>query len=303
MISKYTYKKLTWVDVEKPTPEEINRLKEEYKISPLVAEEMLEKSIRSKVDTYENILFMIMHFPVKNPGDQKVIKQEIDFVVSHDFIITVHYEPIEAIKVFSKQFNSGSQLERGKDVPHAGYILHFILKEIYKKTAQSLYDINTWLDAIEENIFKGHEEKMVFSLSDVNRIIIDYGQTLRFHKENLHSFQLAAKDFFTPDFSYEMVRLTAEYNKVQHLLEGNKEILVDLRETNNSLLNTKTNKTVKKLTGLSFIMLPLTLIVGVFGMNMEMIFIKSNVHFVIVVGSMVVIAVGMYLYFKQKKWF
>lgn len=303
MISKYTYKKLTWIDVEKPTSEEVNRLKEEYKIPPLVAEEMFEKSIRSKVDSYENLLFMIMHFPVRVPSEGTVIQQEVDFVVSHNFVITVHYEPIEALKTFSKEFNVGSKLERGKDVPHAGYLFHFILKGIYMKTAQSLYDINAWLTKIEENIFNGKEEEMVFSISDVNRIIIDYSQTLRFHKENLQSFQVAAKDFFTPDFSYEMVRIMAEYNKVQHLLDGDREILADLRETNNSLLNTKTNKTVKKLTGLSFIMLPLTLIVGIFGMNMNMIFIKSNIHFFSIVGVMVAIAIGMYLYFKQKKWF
>lgn len=303
MISKYTYKKLTWIDVEKPTSEEIGRLKEEYKIPPLVAEEMFEKSMRSKVDNYDNLLFMIMHFPVRIPGEQTVAQQEVDFVVSHNFVITVHYEPIDALKSFSKQFNVGSQLERGKDVAHAGYLFHFILKEIYMRTAQSLYDINTWLATIEDNIFKGKEEEMVFSISDVNRIIIDYSQALRFHKETLQSFQAAAKDFFAQDFSYEMVRIMAEYNKVQHLLDSDREILADLRETNNSLLNTKTNKTVKKLTGLSFIMLPLTLIVGIFGMNMNMIFIKSNIHFYIIVGAMLAIAVGMYMYFKQKKWF
>ncbi len=303
MISKYTYKKLVWIDVERPTSEEISRLKEEYKIPPLVCEELLEKSIRSKVDSYDNLLFMILHFPIKDTKTQTVSQQEIDFVVDHNFIITVHYEPVEALHIFSKQFNSGSQLERGKDIPHAGFLFKFILKEIYSRISQSLYDINTKLNTIEEHIFSGREEKMVFALSDVNHIIIDYSQTLRFHKETLQSFHSAAKDFFVPDFSYELVRIMAEYNKVQYLLDGHKEILVDLRETNNSLLNTKTNKTVKKLTGLSFIMLPLTLIVDIFGMNMKMIFINSTIDFFMIVGSMVIIAVGMYMYFKQKKWF
>lgn len=303
MISKYTYKKLTWIDVENPTTDEIKRLKEEYKIPTLVAEEVLEKSLRSKVDSYEHLLFMIMYFPITKGGGKKVFQQEIDFVIGYDFIITVHYEPIEALKAFSKQFNLGSQLERGKDIPHAGFILHFILKEIYIRISQSLFDINTWLIEIEEHIFNGAEEKMVFSISDANRIIIDYSQTLRFHQETLVSFQAKAKEFFDSGFSYELTRIMSEYNKVAHILEGHKEVIADLRETNNSLLNTKTNKTVKKLTGLSFIMLPLTLIVGVFGMNMDMIFIKSNIHFMVVVGSMVVIAFSMYMYFKHKKWF
>jgi magnesium transporter len=90
------------------------------------------------------------------------------------------------------------------------------------------------------------------------------------------SFQSAAKVFFGNDFSHDLTRMFGEYNKVQHLLDGHKELLEDLRETNNSLLETKTNKTVKKLTALSFIMLPLSLIAGIFGMNMGFIYIKND---------------------------
>lgn len=304
MISKYTYKKLTWIDVEKPSREEISYLKEEYNIPVLISEEMLVESVRAKVDVHEDLIFMIMHFPTGTPNvNKRGIEQEIDFVVGHNFVITVHYEPIESLVNFSKQFSEGSKLERGKPIPHAGFLLHFIVKELYKKVAESLEDMNGWLKEIEQNIFTGREEKMVQVISNVNKNILDYKQTLRFHKETLHSFQMAAKDFFNPDFTYELSTMIGEYNKVQHTLDGHKEILNDLRDTNNSLLSTKTNDTMKKLTIMTFIMLPLTLITGIFGMNMDMIFIKSIEHFLLVVLGMTIIAVIMFTYFKVKKWF
>ncbi len=303
MISKYTYKKLAWIDVQKPSKEEIDRLREDYQIPQVVCDELLRESARGKVETYDNLIFMIMHFPTQNPTVSHTLDQEVDFVVGKNFVITVHYEPVEALTVFSKQFNVGSKLEKGKEIPHAGYILHFMTKELYFSVIRSLFDMNSWLKEIEKNIFAGHEEKMVISISNLNRVIIDYTQSLRFHEETLRSFQLAAKEFFGTEFSYDLSRMTGEYNKVQHMLDGHKELLKDLRETNNSLLDTKTNRTVKKLTALSFIMLPLTLIVGIFGMNMSMIYIKSSFHFMIVIGSMVFLGIIMYWYFKAKQWF
>ncbi len=303
MISKYTYKKLVWIDVQKPSKEEIDRLREDYQIPLVVCDELLSESARAKVETYDNLIFMIMHFPTKNPTISDTLDQEVDFVVGHNFVITVHYEPVDALNVFSKQFNVGSKLEQGKEISHAGYILHFISKELYLSVNRSLSEMNGWLKEIEKNIFAGYEEKMVISISNLNRVIIDYTQSLRFHQETLRAFQAAAKDFFGQEFSYDLTRMMGEYNKVQHLLDGHKELLKDLRETNNSLLDTKTNKTVKKLTALSFIMLPLTLIVGIFGMNMSMIYIKSSFHFMVVIGSMAFLGAIMYWYLKAKQWF
>lgn len=304
MISKYTYKKLTWIDVEKPTREEIEYLKDTYNLPTLIGDELLAESVRAKVDVHENLIFMIMHFPTGNPNlNRKGIEQEIDFVVGHDFVITVHYEPVQSLIDFSKQFNQGSKLERGKPIPHAGFLLHFIIKELYKKVSISLDEMNGWLKEIEQNIFLGYEEKMVKVISNVNKNILDYKQTLRFHKETLNSFQVAAKNFFNPDFTYELTTMIGEYNKVQHTLDGHKEILNDLRDTNDSLLTTKTNDTMKKLTVMTFVILPLTLITGIFGMNMNMIFIKHNKDFLFLLIGMITIALVMFIYFRHKKWF
>ncbi len=303
MISKYTYKKLTWIDVQKPSREEVDRLREDFSIPQVVCEELLGESVRAKVETYDDLIFMIMHFPTQNPTTSHTLDQEVDFVVGRNFVITVHYEPVEALTVFSKQFNVGSKLERGKEITHAGYLLHFMTKELYFSVVRSLYDMDAWLKEIEKNIFAGHEEKMVVSISNLNRVMIDYTQSLRFHQETLSSFQIAAKEFFGQDFAYELSRMMGEYNKVQHFLDGHKELLKDLRETNNSLLDTKTNRTVKKLTALSFIMLPLTLVVGIFGMNMSMIYIQNGTHFLMVISGMVLLGLIMYWYFRARQWF
>jgi magnesium transporter len=94
-----------------------------------------------------------------------------------------------------------------------------------------------------------------------------------------------------------------EYLKVEEMLQDQKEILVDLRSTNDSLLSTKTNEIMKLLTATTFLMLPATLIGALFGMNtVGTPLIGHAYDFYIVVGIMFVIAFSTFLYFKHKRW-
>lgn len=304
MISKYTYKNLIWIDIERPQAEEVRLIEEEYNVPNLISEQLLNESIRSKVDIYDNFIYTVMHFPnLTTEESPEKIEQEVDFVVGNNVIITVHYEPVKALSEFAKQFSVNSKLDRTTMATHAGYLYYFIIREFYKNIFFSLEDLNAWLVQIEKNIFDGHEEKMVKVISNVNRHLLDYKQSLRFHKETLLSFEQAGKKFFGVEFSYYLTAMISEYNKVERMLTGHKEILNDLRDTNDSLLTTKTNKIMKKLTVMNFIILPLALITGIFGMNTDITIIKGIEQFYVVLSIMFLLGLCMFFYFRQQKWF
>ncbi len=302
MISKYTYKKLTWIDVQKPSKEEINRLQEDYKIPQIVCEELLSPTVRSKVEVHNHLLFITMHFPTKNPTLSQTLNQEVDFIIGSNMIITVHYEPVNALTIFSKQFNVGSQLEQGKEIPHAGYLFHFMLKELYLSVGRSLNDMHSWLGEIKKNSCIGFEEKMVLSISELNHVMNDYNQSFKFHNETLVSFQNIALFFFGVDFSDELVRITSEYHKIQHQLDGHIVALNDLRETNNSLLKIKTHKTIQHGIGLAYIFLPLIVVVQILSMNMFSVYIKNSMYFIAVLVGIFLFGLFMYWYTKAKQW-
>lgn len=303
MISKYTYKKLTWIDLESPTKDEVYSLMEEYSLPSLVGEELMTQTLRSKVDLYDSIIYMILHFPVISNKTHKSNEQEVDFVIGKNFIITAHYEMINPLHEFSKMFETDSTLDKSLMGNHAGFLFFYIIRELYKNAMLELEDINDSLRDIEKNIFDGREGEMVAVISNLNRTLVDFKQAIRFHRETLRSFEGAGTKFFGTEFSYYLSAITGEYNKVQNVLEGHKDILDDLKNTNDSLLTSKTSDTIKKLTIMTFIMLPLTLITGIFGMNTEMILIKSLSNFGLVILFMIIIGTGMFVYFKKKRWF
>ncbi len=301
MISEYTHKKVRWIDVESPTKEEISHLADVYNLPGSVAEELLTSTMRSKVDLHNNLIYLILHFP-KYRHKEGELDQEIDFIIGKDYVMTVHYELINPLHEFSKKFEVNKMLDRGIRDEHAGYLFYSIIKELYRDSLEELDDINKSLRDVEHDIFGEREEDTVHMISKINRRLLDFKQAIRFHREVLHSFEIAGRDFFGESFTYHLSGVIGEYNKVQTMLDGHKDILNDLRDTNDSLLTTKTNETIKVLTIMSFIMLPLTLITGVFGMNTDFIIIKQTSDFFVVVGAMTVTGLTMFLYFKLKRW-
>jgi len=302
MISKYTYKGLTWIDLESPTEEEVNHVMESHNIPLIVAQEMKTKSLHSRVDLYPNFIYLILHFPQVSQGQNRGVEKEIDFVVGNDFIITTHYEFVDSLHEFSKEFEVDAILEKKMDVDHAGFLFFHLMKNLYSHSRYQLNDINLILKDTEKKIFEGKEGMMVARISNINRTLLDFRQALRFHKEILDSFDLAAKQFFGTKFGYYISSIVSEYNKTQTVLDSHKEILDDLRETNDSLLANKTTETMKKLTIITFLVFPITVISDIFVINKQFLDNSNPKAYYWVLGFMFVSSIFAFIYTKIKKW-
>ena len=303
MVSKFKHKNLTWIDVEGPTRDEVMHLMEEFALPELVGEELLDKSMRGKVDLYPHFAYMVLHFPIIGRSrDGTRYEQEIDFIIGKEFLITVHYEPIDPLHEFSRVFEIKSILDKRPMGDHAGFLLFYIMRELYKYSEAQLFEIEEDLKETENSIFENKEEKMVRVISNINRKLLDFKQAIRFHEHVLISFESAGAHLFGDKFKHHLESITGEYRRVAGILESHKEILDDLKSTNDALLTSKTNETIKVLTIISFIMLPLTLITGVFGMNSNIVFINSYRDFYIVLGAMVLTGIVLIVYFRTKKW-
>lgn len=287
-----------------PTREEMIRLSETYHLPELVGEEIMADTIRSKVDAYEKLIYLVLHFPRIHEGRKIELppEQEVDFIIGKDFLITVHYELVEPLERFSKAFTLDSILDKSELGTHAGFLFFHVIKEMYKDTITELDKINISLKNIEHNIFAGKEKEMVQSILSVNRKLLDFRQALRFHGETLASFEKAGKPFFGHDFEYHLSVILGEYNKAKNIIEGHKEILADITHTNDSLLAYKTNETIRTLTIITFLVSPVTVLSSVFMMNTEMVMIENYTEFYFVLGAMFLTSIVIFIYFKTKKW-
>ena len=303
MIFKYTYKDITWVDIESPTKEDIRQVMEEYDIHPIVADELISPTLRPKVDLYDDFIYLILHFPTISHKHCSDTEQEVDFIIGKNFLITTHYDVIDPLHEFSKVFEVNSILDKSNIGTHAGFLFFYIMREMYKSSLRELDMIQDVLEKIESKIFAGEEVKMVEVISNTSRDLLNFKQAMRPHKEVLESFELAGEKFFGKEFLYYMRGISGEYYKIYNILEGHRETLNELRNTNDSLLTTKTNETIKILTVIASLALPGAIIASIFGMNAtSMPFVGEPNDFWILVSIIAAVTFLTLMFFKYKKW-
>ncbi len=311
MVSKYSYKKITWVDLISPTVEEVEACAETYGIPDAVKEEILRPTPRGRVDLYDDVVYLVLHFPdisnfscKSNNSECEVLDEEFNFVVTKDAVLTIHPRKSEVLNNMAEKFDSpiidGMPMFKGSS--HDFFFS--LLVQLYRGATHQVSDFDDVLQSIKEDIFDKKEAKMVGRISTVNHYLLDVKQITRFHGDILNSLDTIGKDFFGHTFPLKSSSVFGEYNKMTALLESHREILADLRITNDSLLQTSNNDAIRILTIITVIMLPLTLVTGFFGMNtfdgVEIIQGYDSIAFIAL--SMFVIAFSMYIYFKSKKW-
>lgn len=303
MIHAYKHNSLTWLDLENPTREEIREIMDVYGIHELVAEELLSPSRKPKVDVYPDYMYLILHFPAFHHTHGEKIEQEVDFIVGKDFLITTRYEMIDPIHKFSKVFEVNSILDRSNIGTHAGFIFFYMIRKLYHSLDHELDFMGDQLRAIERRVFSGNEKEMVIELSNVSRELLHFKRALSAHHDVLESFSIAARKFFGEDFAHHGREIIGAYFKTAEHIAGNIEFLEELRETNNSLLSTKQNETMKVLAIISFVIFPLSLIASIFSLNTKYLpFSDSDWGFAAVMGIMVIATLCMFAFFKYKKW-
>ncbi len=304
MIRRFQYKDATWIDIQTPTEEETRAIMEEFAVNPNVISELIGPSMKSRVELHKNYIYMILHFPVFKHSHADEMRQEVDFIVGKNFVITVRYDTIDAIEKFTKIIEVNSILDRGIEENCTTILFFGIIAQIYQSLANELDYIEGSISSIEQAIFEGREKDMVFALSQVGRNLLNFKKSTDFHSEVLTSLDSYGRTIFDEHFSYHTRKIQDEFTKIKNLLNNNIASVRELRETNDSILSTKQNEIMKTLTVMAFVTFPLTLMAAIFSMDTKYTpIVGMENDFWIVMGIMAFAGVCMFSFFKYKKWF
>ncbi len=304
MINKYCYKELTWIDLESPTREEVKSIMDEYAIDPLIAQELLTPSIKPKIEIYPRFIYFVLHVPALKHSHNIQVNQEIDFILGCNFIITTHYDNIDPLHKFSRVFEVNTILDKAAIGKHAGYIFYYMFKRIYAGLNNELESLDDSLREIEKDIFEDREKEMVIVLSNTSRNLLDFKLAISHHKEILSGLESISDEFFNDKgFSKYVKSLLDEFTKIHDTVRSQSELLTELRVTNDSLLTTKQDETMKTFTVLAFVTFPISLAVSLLTINSQWNPIYGHPYdFWIILGIAVMIVFVLLIFFKHKKW-
>src|SRR5208282_4769837 len=90
-------KGVQWVNVERPSEKDLAWLGKEYKLHPIIVDELRGPSARGRVEAYKDYLYFIYYFPVYDREDEASMRTEIDFVITKTSVATVHYDDLDGV--------------------------------------------------------------------------------------------------------------------------------------------------------------------------------------------------------------
>jgi magnesium transporter len=283
-----------WIDFDQPTKEEIELLTDFFHFHPLAVEDCLHFIQRPNMSFYDNVLFFVLH-----SLNQRSLKcEEVDIFVGENYVVSFHLQNEPAFKEIIDKVTSYN------DTKNIGslFILHTIIDELVDYYFPIMHRLEDKLNAFEEN--EARSKKIINEIYDIRADLIRLRKTIIPMRDLLYRIMNSRKiqeegqryqNYFADIYDH-LLKLTDMLNEAQ-------EITADMRENFMSVQSYKMNSIMMTLTVFTTIFMPLTFIVGVYGMNFDnMPELHWKYGYFIVLGIMAIIAIWMSAWFYRKGW-
>jgi magnesium transporter len=293
---------LTWVQLDSPTGHEAAQLAERFGWHPLDLEDVLSKRQRPKVDEYPEYLFSVLHFPAYDKAIQRLNAAELDVFLGPDFLITLpNAELLPVTRLFAR-CEQDEELRDSLFSKGSGYLLYHVLDDLFDYCFPILDKIGHKLDSVEDEMFEGRAEEIVRDISNVKQEIISYRKIIKPERSTLRVLEGRVQRFLPQELDLYFDDIVDAAERIWDLLDNYKEVVEGLEQTNESVISHRQNDVLRVLTVFSVVLLPLTLISGIFGMNVHFPGFGTAEAFWVIIGVMVGLAAGLVGFFRLKRW-
>jgi magnesium transporter len=293
---------LTWVHLTSPRADEAALLGERFGWHPLDLEDVLSKRQRPKVDEYPDYLFAVLHFPAYDKAVQRLNAAELDAFLGSDYLVTL---PTVELLPVTRLFRRCSEDEALRDELFgmgSGRLLYEVLDDLFDYCFPILDKIGYKLDSIEDDIDEGRSEEIVRDISKAKQEIISYRKIMKPQRPTLRLLERRVERFLPENLELYFDDLVDASERVWDVLDNYKEVVDALETTNESAISHRQNDVLRILTIFSVTLLPLTLLTGIFGMNVHFPGFDTGAAFWFIVGAMAVTLVATLLFFRYKRW-
>jgi magnesium transporter len=295
---------LTWVNVVAPDTETAQTLAGRFGWHPLDVEDVVSKRQRPKVDDYEEdgYLFAVLHFPVFDQAVQRLNAAELDIFIGQDYVVTIPNRELLPVTRLFERCQGDERLREQLFARGSGRLLYEILDDLFDYCFPILDKIAHKLDGIEDEMFEGRSEEVVRDLSNVKQEIISYRKIIKPERATLRVLERRVENFLPEELELYFDDIVDAAERIWDLLDNYKEVVEGLESTNESVISHRQNDVLRFLTVFTVVVLPLTMLTGVFGMNVAFPGEGTREAFWIIVAALVAILAAMVGFFRWKRW-
>ena len=293
---------LRWVNIERPRAADLAWLQEHFEFHPLDYEDVVSRNQRPKVDEYDDYLFIVLHFPRYDKQVGRLNAAEVDLFVGPDYLITIQNEPLQPIEYLFERCRATEELRESLFSKGPGYLLYKIVDDLVDSSFPMLRKMGNKLERIEEEIFDGNSAEIVRDISNVKQEIINFRKIVRPQRSAFVDLERNKARYIADDLEIYFEDINDASERVWDMLENYKEVVEALEDTNESSIAHRTNETFRVLTAISVIVLPLTLVASIWGMNVHVPGESDTLAFYLVLAVMLAMLIGLIMYFRRRGW-
>jgi len=309
-LNKLTYHGITWTDVQNPDNEIVESLGRKYSLHPIHLQESVQPVQHNQVERGKGYLFFVIHFPVYHASSDKIAFGQLGVFLGKDYIITVHDKEDASLNSF---YHTSLDQEIGKTRfgRGAAYLLYLIIDKLLGEVSAVTYHVVNELDGLEDAVFddSGSDAQ---EIGKMRQKIVRLMRVIGPKRAIFEDLTEQVESFAGHDIAKYFSNSTKTVNKLWEVIGEAKETVEIYKDADFTISTERTNQTLTILTLIFTFTIPVTVIGALYGTNVLLpggleagpwTFLGPYTAFIVLVALSALIAIGMYAYFKKKKWF
>lgn len=293
---------ITWINVTGLSDHAaLNQLSEVMRIHPLTLEDILNTEQRPKAEEFDEYLFCSMKMIHWNADDSIPQFEQISFIVKHDNTLISFQEKTNTLyqSIFRKITNNGSRVRKMS----VDFLAYEIMDLIIDSYFEVLDKMGSLIEEFELRAMDESDTQFMTDLQKTKQSLMQIRRAIWPLRENLSFIIRLDNSFISDEINPFLKDLQDNVLQIIETLETNRELLEGILDVNLSAISNRMNQIMKVLTIVSTIFIPLTFIAGIYGMNFRnMPELEYEYAYPISIAFMMLIALGMIIIFKKKKW-
>ena len=297
---------LKWIDIIRPTDKEIKMLEDMYDFHELLLEDCMTEHQRSKIDSYEDYSFIVLHLPRYKKELLRLVSEEIDIFIGRDYLVTLHEGELKPLMELTRKCQSNEELKKEYMEQGSALLLYEITKALFDYCFPMLDKIGNAVNEINRQVFTNRSKAMLETISRIKMQIINFRSVIKPLRPVILNLEKVIKKYLPEDMDIYFDDITDKTEKIWDMLENYKEVIESADSTFSTLTNHTINGLMRIFTIIQVAILPMTLVSGLFSMNVKGIPMNDFQFAFWVVFGMILLpttVLGSILLIKRNKWF
>lgn len=290
-----------WLDIDAPERDELEPIAAALQLDPETVEDCLTGEQRPRMDDFDDYAFMLMYGMVGPSDRYNFDPRKLAIYCGKRFIVTVHRESVRAIDIVQRRIERHQAgLLRGGP----GNLLFLILDQMVDNYGLFVDHCEGEVERLEEQSLRDDGDRTILSESGGLRSELAEVRHLAQAVDQAIGAILADDfPFMNEDVEFDFQHVREHLKAVAEFADRLRDRLNGVRDNLAFVIANRTNEIMRVLTVFASIMLPLTLVAGIYGMNLPVWPNEQHANaFWIVIGGMFILGAGLWLYFRRKRW-